>query len=405
MSTIERDPRLVEPESSLSGYVTAAGRRLSAGNLGSLPVIIGLVVTWIVFTILNERFLTAVNITNLMLQIAAIGTMAVGVTFVLLLGEIDLSVGSVSGVTAAVLAVSITRYGMGDLASVVAAVLTGVLIGLIHGVLFTKLRMPAFVVTLAGLLGWQGLQLYVLGQGGSINLPDGPVNALTEQFFVPAYGWAFAAVCVAGFAAVQFTRRYARTRADLPAGSVALLAVQVVGLAVVLGLVVIVLNADRGVPMVMLVYLVIIVACAFVLRRTAFGRHLFAVGGNIEAARRAGIRVDAVRIAAFTISSGLAAVGGILAASRLTAVTQSSGSGEVLLYAIAAAVIGGTSLFGGRGSVWAALLGMLVIGSIGNGLDLLSVSAPVKFMVTGLVLVIAVLLDSLSRRAEPRRSR
>ncbi|MQA77471.1 MAG: sugar ABC transporter permease [Streptosporangiales bacterium] len=403
MSTVERDPRLVKPDNSLGGHLSATGRRIAGGELGSLPVIIGLILTWIVFMILNDRFLSALNLTNLMLQIAATGTIAVGVTFVLLLGEIDLSVGSVSGVTSAVLAVLVTRAGWGDWAAVAFAVLVGVVIGLLHGTMFTKLRMPAFVVTLAGLIGWQGLQLYVLGQGGSINLPDGPVTNLTDQFFVPSYGWGFAALCVAGFAAVQFTRRHARTRAGLPTSSIALPILQVVGLAVVLAVIVAVLNADRGVPMVIIVYLVIIAVCAFILRRTTFGRHLFAVGGNIEAARRAGIRVDGIRIAAFTISSGLAAVGGIFAASRLTAVTQSTGSGEVLLYAIAAAVIGGTSLFGGRGSVWSALLGMLVIGSISNGLDLLSVSAAVKFMVTGLVLVVAVLLDSLSRRGQPLR--
>ncbi|MBO0829278.1 MAG: sugar ABC transporter permease [Streptosporangiales bacterium] len=402
-TTMEKDPRLTETDRSFGGYVTSAGRRIASGDLGSLPVIVGLVVTWIIFTLLNDRFLSALNITNLMLQIAATGTIAVGVTFVLLLGEIDLSVGSVSGVTSAILAVLITRSGWGNGPAVVAAVVVGVLIGLIHGTLFTKARMPAFVVTLAGLIGWQGLQLYVLGQGGSINIPDGPVTALTDQFLVPAYGWGLAAICVLGFGAVQFTRRTARSRAGLPTGDVTLLILQIVGLAVVLGVTVLVLNADRGVPMVILVYLVIIVVCAFLLRRTSFGRHLFAVGGNIEAARRAGIRVDAVRIAAFTISSALAAVGGILAASRLTAVTQSSGGGDVLLYAIAAAVIGGTSLFGGRGSVWSALLGMIVIGSITNGLDLLSVSSAVRFMVIGLVLVVAVLLDSLSRRGQPQR--
>jgi D-xylose transport system permease protein len=402
-TTVEKDPRLTETGRSIGGYLNATGRRIASGDLGSLPVIIGLIVTWIVFTLLNPNFLSALNITNLMLQIAATGTIAVGVTFVLLLGEIDLSVGSVSGATSAILAVLITRGGWGDGPAVVAAIVVGVAIGMLQGTLFTKLRMPAFVVTLAGLIGWQGLQLYVLGQGGSINIPDGPITALTDEFLVPAYGWAFVVVCVVGFAAVQFSRRVARARAGLPTSDITLLVLQVVGLAVVLGLTVLVLNADRGVPMVILVYLVIIVICAFVLRRTAFGRHLFAVGGNIEAARRAGIRVDAVRIAAFTVSSALAAVGGILAASRLTAVTQSSGGGDVLLYAIAAAVIGGTSLFGGRGSVWSALLGMLVIGSISNGLDLLSVSSAVKYMVTGLVLVIAVLLDSLSRRGQPQR--
>ncbi|MGH3098626.1 MAG: sugar ABC transporter permease [Streptosporangiales bacterium] len=400
--TLQQEPQVAPPVAAPPGYVERARRRIVRGDLGPLPVIVGLLITWVVFTILNDRFLSPQNITNLMLQIAATGTIAVGVVFVLLLGEIDLSLGSVSGATSAILAVSITRAGLSDGLAILFAVLTGVAMGAVHGTLFTKLRMPAFVVTLAGLIGWQGLQLYVLGQGGSINLPSGLVTTLTSRFFVPAYGWGLAALCVVGFAAVQFMRRQSRTRAGLPTVSLAVPVLQVIAVAVVLGAAVYVLNTDRGVPMVMLFYLVIIVICAFVIRRTTYGRHLLAVGGNIEAARRAGIRVDAVRIGAFTICSTLAAVGGVLAASRLTAVTQSSGSGDTLLNAIAAAVIGGVSLFGGRGSVWSALLGILVIGSISNGLDLLSVSTAVKFMVTGAVLVVAVLLDSLSRRGQPR---
>lgn len=400
--TLQQEPQLAPATPQAPAFVERARRRVARGDLGPFPVIIGLLITWVVFTILNDRFLSAQNITNLMLQIAATGTIAVGVVFVLLLGEIDLSLGSVSGATSAILAVTITRAGLGDGVAILLAVFSGMAMGALHGTLFTKLRMPAFVVTLAGLIGWQGLQLYVLGQGGSINLPTGLVTQFTSQFFVPAYGWGLAVLCVAGFAAVQFARRQSRTRAGLPTVSILVPVLQVVAVAVVLFAAVYVLNTDRGVPMVMLFYLVIIVICAFVIRRTTYGRHLLAVGGNIEAARRAGIRVDAVRIGAFTICSTLAAVGGVLAASRLTAVTQSSGSGDTLLNAIAAAVIGGVSLFGGRGSVWSALLGILVIGSITNGLDLLSVSTAVKFMVTGAVLVVAVLLDSLSRRGQPR---
>lgn len=400
--TLQQDPQMAPPAPAAPGYAERVRRRVTRGDLGPFPVIIGLLITWVVFTILNDRFLSPQNITNLMLQIAATGTIAVGVVFVLLLGEIDLSLGSVSGATSAILAVTITRAGVGDGLAILLAVLTGTAMGALHGTLFTKLRMPAFVVTLAGLIGWQGLQLYTLGQGGSINLPSGLVTTLTSQFFVSSFGWGLAALCVIGFAAGQFTRRYSRTRAGLPTVSLAVPVAQVVAVAVVLGAAVYVLNLDRGVPMVMLFYLVIVVICAFVIRRTTYGRHLLAVGGNIEAARRAGIRVDAVRIGAFTICSTLAAVGGVLAASRLTAVTQSSGAGDVLLNAIAAAVIGGVSLFGGRGSVWSALLGILVIGSISNGLDLLSVSTAVKFMVTGAVLVVAVLLDSVSRRGQPR---
>jgi D-xylose transport system permease protein len=397
----ERDPRLLE-QTGLSGMRS----RLSSGDFGSLPVVVGLIVIWAVFQIANHNFLTPRNLTNLGLQAAATGTIAVGIVLVLLLGEIDLSVGSVSGVTSAIMIVLFVSHGWNPWAAMLAAIVVGVTMGLLHGVVFTKVGVPSFVVTLAGLIGWAGLQLFVLGKEGSINLPSGnPVDALTSTFFVPAYGWGLAVIAVVLYALSALYEARSRTRAGLEPPSMVGLLVRVVGVAIVCVVTVAVLNADRGMPMALLLFLLFVVVLGLVTKRTRYGRHIYAVGGNLEAARRAGIRVDAIRISVFALSALMATLGGLLAASRLGAVTQSSGGNDILLNAIAAAVIGGTSLFGGRGSVWSALLGILVIQSISNGLDLTNQPSSVKFMITGAVLLIAVALDALGRRGRTAAGR
>jgi D-xylose transport system permease protein len=377
--------------------------RLRTTDLGSWPVAGGLVLIAIVFGSLNEHFLSAENLANLALQMAATGTIALGVIMVILLGEIDLSAGSVSGLCAVVMTILSVRHGWNPAAAVAVALAVAAGIGLLHGWMFTRLRMPSFVVTLAGLIGWQGLMLYLLGRGGTINLPfDGFIAGLADTWLPPWAAWTLAAAIVGGWTAGSLLQRRNRRAADLPVGPAGWLALRLGGLAAALAVAVTVLSADRGVPLLLVLFGALVVALDLMLRHTVFGRHMYAVGGNAEAARRAGIGVTRIRVLAFTASAVLAASGGILAASRLAAVNQSSGGSDTLLMAIAAAVIGGASLFGGRGRAYAALLGILVIQSITNGMLLLSVDSSVRYMVTAGVLAVAVAIDSLARPGRPR---
>ncbi|MEJ3655982.1 sugar ABC transporter permease [Actinomycetes bacterium KLBMP 9759] len=373
--------------------------RLRRGDLGSLPVAVGLVLIAIVFSSLNDRFLSAENLTNLALQMAATGTIALGLVLVLLLGEIDLSAGSVSGLSAVAMTILYVQQGWNVVLAVLGALVTGGVIGLIHGLMRTKLAMPSFVVTLAGLIGWQGVMLYLLGDDGTINLPfDRGVATLSDTWLPSWLGWLLVALLWAGHLAATLVTRRMRIAAQLAAQAPVWVVVRSAGLGLLLVVAVAVLNSDRGVPLTLVIFGGLVVGLDLVLRRTVWGRRMYAVGGNAEASRRAGIDVTSVRIMAFVGASMLASVGGILAASRLAAVNQSSGGSDILLNAIAAAVIGGTSLFGGRGRAYAALLGILVIQSITNGMLLLNVDSSVRFMVTGAVLAIAVAIDSLARR-------
>jgi D-xylose transport system permease protein len=399
------DPRLIQDSPGLAGTWQGFRRRVSQGELGSLPVLIGLVAIWLTFYLANERFLSAVNLTNLMLQISAMGTLSAGIVLVLLLGEIDLSVGAVSGLAAAVMAVLNVKYDWPAVPSLLMGLLTGAAIGLFQGLWITRFRVPSFVVTLAGLLGWQGALLYVLGGTGTVNINDGLITGLTGTFFEPSIAWAVALLVITLILVTVALERRRRTEAGLtltPLRSTALRVILISG--AVLGVTTLFVQ-DRGLPLATLIFAGVVVTLELVLLGTRFGRHVFAVGGNAEASRRSGIRVERIRIAVFALGSTLAAAGGILAASRLLAVNQSSGSGDVLLNAIAAAVIGGTSLFGGRGSAWSAILGALVIGSISNGMDLLALSSSVKFMVTGTVLLVAASIDALSRRGRQAAGR
>jgi D-xylose transport system permease protein len=322
----------------------------------------------------------------------------VGVVLVLLLGEIDLSVGAVSGLCSAIMAVLAEKEGWSPYLAIAAGVLAGTAIGLFQGSVFTRFGIPSFVVTLAGLLAWPGAQLEVLGETGTVNITDPKIIGLTSTFYSDTVGWIFALLAIGAFAGLGLFGRQRRLREGLPAPPLSTLVIRIALVAVAVLVAVWVLNDDRGLPLAVLIFIGFVLLFYFITTRTTFGRHIFAVGGNAEAARRAGIKVNRVRVLVFMIASTMAAVGGIMAASRLLAVNQSSGAGDFLLLAIAAPVSAGTSLFGGRGSVWHALLGALVIQSISNGMDLLGLGSPVKFMVTGGVLLAAVIVDAIARR-------
>ncbi|MEW1840420.1 sugar ABC transporter permease [Nonomuraea angiospora] len=380
-----------------------AVERLRQGDVGAWPVVGGLIAIAIVFSTLNDRFLSPENLTNLVLQMAATGTIALGIIMVLLLGEIDLSAGSVSGLCATIMTIVHVKQGWNPLLAILLALAVGAAIGFLHGLMLTKLRMPSFVVTLAGLMGWLGLLLYLLRQGGTINLPfTGFISKLSDTWLPGWLAWTLAAGLVAVSAGASLVVRRLRLAAGLPVTPLWWSLAKAGGLAVLLAAAVIVMSADRGVPLLLIIFGTLVVLLDLVLRHTTFGRHLYAVGGNAEAARRAGINVTRIRILAFMLASTLAAAGGILAASRLSAVNQGSGGSDILLMAIATAVIGGTSLFGGRGRAYDALLGVLVIQAISNGMYLLSVDSSVRFMVTAAVLALAVAIDSLARRGAVR---
>lgn len=379
-------------------------QRVKAGELGSIPVVIGLIAIWITFYVLDSAFLSSENLSNLAQQMAATGTIALGIVLVLLLGEIDLSVGSVSGVTSAILAVLNVNEGMPVIPAVLLALLAGLVIGAIHGFFFTRIGVPTFVVTLAGLIGWQGLQLLILGKDGTVNFPfDGGVAKLANTYYVPEIGYAIALGVAAAYAVSAVLAMRRCTKAGMVAATPAVIAIRTIALGAALVVVAAVMNGYRGVPLALLIFGGLVVIFDFILRRTIFGRQIFAVGGNAEAARRAGINVKRVQMSVMMIGSMMAAAGGVLAASRLFAVNQSSGASDILLNAIAAAVIGGTSLFGGRGSAYSALLGILVIQSITNGMLLLSLGSDVRFMITGGVLLAAVSLDAFARRGQRAR--
>jgi D-xylose transport system permease protein len=378
--------------------------QVARGELGSLRVLIVLGVIWTIFQLSNDRFLTSINLTNLSLQIAAVGTISVGVVLVLLLGEIDLSVGAVSGLAAAVMAVLNVKHGWSPELAILAGLGVGAAIGLFNGLMVTFVGIPSFVVTLAGLLAWQGALLWVLGDTGTINLPDSVITDLTSTFFEPIVGWIMAAGVTGGTLAFGLRSRSRRAKAGLELPPLAALVLRTVVIGIGSFATVAILSGDRGIPLAPLILVGLCALFAFITHRTSFGRHIYAAGGNDEAARRAGINTRRVRIIVFTLASTLAAAGGILAASRLIAVNQASGSGDLLLLAIAGPVIAGVSLFGGRGTVWAALLGALVIGSISNGMDLLGLESSVKYMITGGVLLAAVTIDALTRRQRQQAS-
>ncbi|WPB96155.1 sugar ABC transporter permease [Streptomyces malaysiensis] len=388
-------------------FADAFGRRLGGGTIGSVPVVLGLLAIWAVFQILNPHFLSPRNLSNLSVDIVGTGMLALGVIFVLLVGEIDLSVGSVSGLASALYAVLNVNLGMAEPPAIVLGVLCGTAVGFVHGFFTAVVGVPAFVVTLAGLLGWYGLMLFIMGTYGTINLNDqGVVAQLTNYYFSDvAAAYALAALGTAGYFLTAWRGVKRRRAAGVPTRPPAVIALRTGALAVIAFAAAYVLNRFQGLPLALLIFLVFLVVLDYVLRRTTYGRMIFALGGGVEAARRAGINVAWVRTSAFMMSSTMAAIGGLFLASRINSVSQTSVTTDLLMNAIAAAVIGGTSLFGGRGSTWSALLGVLVIQSIASGVALMDIQTAVQFMITGGVLLLAVVIDSLSRRAQRAHGR
>lgn len=391
--------------SGLIRVLREQGRKLAEGEAGYLLVLLMVAAIWTFFQLQNDRFLSPGNLTNLMLQQAAVATISIGVVLILLLGEIDLSVGAVSGFCASVMAVLIVHKGVAPWLAMLAALALGAAVGLFNGFMITRFQIPSFVVTLAGSLALVGLQLYVLGETGTVNLGDNFVTRLTSTFFPPVVGWAVALIAIVATFAVALLGRMRRRSAGLPATPLRNVIAQTVGVGAAVVAAVAVLNMDRGLPLAIVILFAIALVFSYITELSRFGRHVFAVGGNAEAARRAGIRINNVRMLVFTLGSTLAAAGGVLAASRLMAVNQSSGGSDLLLMAIAGPVIAGTSLFGGRGSVWSAILGAVVIGSIANGMNLLAFASSVKYIVTGTVLIAAVTIEAITRMRRTVASR
>ncbi|WP_371644536.1 sugar ABC transporter permease [Streptomyces mirabilis] len=401
------DPRLLVREQGFAGYASEFKRKMKAGDLGSIPVVLGLVIIWIIFQSLNSNFLTAGNLSDISVAMVGTGMIAVGIVFVLLLGEIDLSVGSVSGVAGAAFAVLNVTHGMNEWLAFVLAILTGTVAGAIHGFVFARIGVPAFAVTLAGLLFWNGFMLRILGDNGTINLDsNGLVAKLTSYYFTDvAAAYALAIGVTAVFFLSSFYGNKRREAAGVPSRPLSETILRTALLAIVAFAVAITYNQYKGLPLAVVIFIAVLLITDFVLRRTAYGRKIFALGGSVEASRRAGINVEMVRISVFAISGTFAAIGGLFIASKIASANQGAGAGDLLMNAIAAAVIGGTSLFGGRGRTWNALLGVLVIVSIQYGLALQGIASPIQYMITGGVLLATVVIDAVTRKTQKTAGR
>lgn len=405
--TLDRADTRVSHAKGIGGSVAAFVDRVKAGDLGSLPVIVGLAIIWSVFTALNPIFLSPNNLVNLLFDCSTVGIIALGIVCVLMLGEIDLSVGSMSGVGSTIIGVLWVNQGVPLPLAIMAALIVGALIGTFYATLRNRLGMPSFVSTLSGLLALLGLQLYLLGATGSINLPysSGMVN-FGQLLILPA--WLSYLLCLLPgivMLVVGLQTNARRRAANLSVGSQSGLMLKAAMTTVALLAVIFYLNLGRGVPWMFALFVALVLVMNYALTRTQWGRSMKAVGGNAEAARRAGINVRRIYISAFMLCSTLAALGGVLTSARLASASQQAGTGDVNLNAIAAAVIGGTSLFGGRGSAYSALLGIIVIQSIANGLTLLNLSSSLRYMITGGVLAIAVIVDSLARQSRVSHGR
>lgn len=398
-------PPTATHEPGVTGLVRSVVDQVRSGELWYLPITGALLVIWAVFGLLNPSFLSADNLVNLTMQSAASGTIALGIVLTLLIGQIDLSVGAVSGLGAATVSVLVMRAGLPLWVAVVAALAVGVVIGLVYGALSTRLGLPSFVFTLAGLLMVLGLQLRVLGSTGTVNLPfeSWLVRFCQQMFLSPLVAYLLVVVAVLVCTVTLLGTRARRIAADLPASSLLSVTVRAGVLAVLLGLTTWYLSTDRGVAAMFAFFVLLVAATDHVLRRTRWGRSVRAIGGDAHSARRAGLPVRRVTVSVFVACSTFAVVGGILSAGRLASAYQGTGGTEASLTAIAAAVIGGVSLFGGRGSAWSALLGILVLQSISNGLTLLNLGESTTYAVTGAVLLLAVTIDALSRRAREAR--
>jgi D-xylose transport system permease protein len=405
---LDRSDERVKHRQGISGAIQAFWDRVRSGDLGSLPVIVGLVIIWTVFQTLNPVFLAPNNLVNLLFDCSTVGIISLGIVCILMVGEIDLSVGSVSGFASAIVGVLWVNQGWPVGFAIVAAMFFGAVIGALYALLFNKFGMPSFVSTLAGLLAVLGLQLYFLGSTGSINLPYGSALVDFGQTMVMPDIVAYALAAIAGLSIFVTGYRTAarRKEAGLSSPSLGGVAFKAIAITLLLEAVAFYINrGDRGIPWMFGLFVGLAMAMNYALTRTQWGRMMHAVGGNREAARRAGINVRFIYTSAFVLCSVFAATGGVLAASRLASASQQAGTGDVNLNAIAAAVIGGTSLFGGRGSAYSALLGIIVIQSIASGLTLLDLSSSLRYMITGAVLAIAVIVDSLARRSRMSHGR
>ncbi len=409
LTAVQGLPIAQETPDTFGGYLRDWWTRVRAGDIGSLPIVVGLIMIAAVFGSLEPLFFSPRNFVNLLLQVAGVTAIAIGVVFVLLIAEIDLSVAYVSGVGGVIMTLML-RENVANWpwpAAIGAALLVTALIGFVQGVIITKARVPSFVVTLAGLLAWSGVVLIlttVFSTAGTIVIQNRTVLNIANSYLTPVQGWLLYALFAVGYIASRLLRRRRLLGLNLPVQPMSVFVAQTLALLAISGGAVAYANMDntpvqRGVPTVAIIILILLGFWSFVASRTRFGRYIYAVGGNPEAARRAGINVDQIRISVFVIASFMAGVGGIILASRLRSVDTNAGGGNLLLNAIAAAVIGGTSLFGGSGRVSSALLGALVIMSVENGMGLLGLPSGVKFVVNGAVLLAAVLVDSFSRRS------
>lgn len=401
-----QDERLIQP----AGPRAVAGsfaRRVRDGDVGSLPVVIGLLFIAVIFQALNSTFLAPANLVNIAGDCVAVGVIALGLVPVLLTAQIDLSVGSMSGIGSTLLGIGLVVHGWPVWEAVAAALAAGVVTGLVYGAVFVRFGVPSFVVTLAGLLSLLGLQLKLLGANGSVNIPFSTfIVRFTQQMYLPRLAsYVISTVIAAAYLAAALARNRRRRAANLStrplAGDAARSAALLAGLLFACWY----LNRDRGIPASFALLIALVAILHYLLTRTLWGRAVFAVGGSVEGARRAGLKVNRVYVSVFVICSFLAALGGLLAAGRLASASISSGVGDTNLDAIAAAVIGGTSLFGGRGSAYSALLGIMVIQSIASGLTLLNLDSSVRYMITGGVLMVAVIVDSIARRSRAAHGR
>ncbi len=404
---LDRSDTRLRHDEGLSGALRGFIDRVRSGELGLLPVAVGLLVISIVFSILNPVFLAPNNLVNLLFDASAIGFIALGVVCVLLLGEIDLSVGSMSGLASAMIGVLWVRSGLPMPIAVTGALAAGAAVGLVYAMLRNRFGMPSFVATLAGLLALLGAQLYLLGPSGSINLPfSSPLVRFGQVMVMPDWFSHLLALLPGAVLIINGLRKMSlRSAANLSYEAASLLILRAFTLTLGLQFAVYYLNQGRGIPWMFAIFVLFVMIMHYALKRTKWGRSVYAVGGNPEAARRAGINVERIRMSAFVLCSMFATVGGILGAARLASASQQAGTADVNLNAIAAAVIGGTSLFGGRGTAWAALFGILVIQAISNGLTLLNLSSSLRYMITGGVLAIAVIIDSMARQSRASHGR
>jgi D-xylose transport system permease protein len=398
--------QVVKP--TVASHINDYWGRVRGGDIGSLPAILGLIVLCLIFGIARDTFFSALNFANLFSQGAQVTFIAMGLVFVLLLGEIDLSAGFTSGLCGAVMAVLLTNHGWDWYTAIPAALITGLVIGFVLGFLVAKIGIPSFVVTLAAFLGFQGILLLLLKGGINVSIRDKFVLSIANNNLSVLWSWILAIVAIVAYALLQLNRIRSRAARNLVTDPMGIVLLRIAGFAVLLLVATFLLTQERsinplfisvkGIPIVAPIIAVFLVIWTFVLGRTTYGRHIYAVGGNTEAARRAGIPVDRIRISVFVIGSFMAAIGGIAEVSRANSVDPNTGGSNVLLYAVGAAVIGGTSLFGGKGKVVNAVIGGAVVAVINNGMGLMGFSSGTKFIVTGLILLVAASVDALSRR-------